>query len=137
MEILAQYLFCRKRCEHLAVRKIKIYRNLIFFARIPIFVQRPAFAGKARCPTPEMCADRTQTACFKRIPFGITGIVKIFGIIAIGAPPAARFFRLPFTQRTTDAAEIGFNNFLFGKLTDYFVRLRSFFEKRIAHHFSG
>ena len=75
---------------------------------IPIFVQGIFAAAQASCPAPLMGANRTSPACVESVPARAARLVKEFWKVRIGAPPATRFLRLPFTKRTANPAVICF-----------------------------
>ena len=86
------------------------------FLFVPVFVKRPARAAQARRPAPLMRAGRAAPARFERVPKRSAAAVKKFRLAAVGAKPAARARRLPFTERAADFAEIGFFRIFFERL---------------------
>lgn len=73
-----------------------------------------------------MAADGADAARFECVPGVVAGFVEIFGIIAVGAKPAARFLRLPLAQRTANAAEIDFVSLFFSRFFKDFFGQGSF-----------
>lgn len=90
--------------RHLA--SLRLGGKISSFAHVPIFVQRPARAIRARRPAPLVRATRTVTTRAEGIPTRAATVSKIFRILARRAEPAVRWFRMPLAEWTTDAGEL-------------------------------